>query len=284
MNKKDRPRFKGANMLEKMNRAFLYGESIFSTMGMRKGKVAHWEDHFQRLQKGAQFLWGPFDEGPNWEMALQNSLQKILPDEDGDKLVRLTIYHEQARGPAPAVVDSVSELKVDIFSSPYDFSIWDKKKVRLRSCNISPRPFWWPSYLKAGSYLDAIVAQKLFLRPGDDDLLFLSPESSIWESSVANIFLVSKNKLYTAPLGPNVLDGVMRGRVIKKFSGHFLDLQEVPLTLKNAYDAEMVFGTNSIRGPFLIDRIDQREYSYSDEMLRMFEHFRKWIIDESVEY
>ena len=202
-------------MSESINRAFYYGESIFTTMRLMNGQIVDWEYHFDRLKKGAEFLYGPFSDGDDWSMLLRGRLEDRAFLEGGDKVVRLTIYRDQARGLLRSGIVSVNDLKIHIHSSPYDPSRSEGKKLHLRTCGMSKRPHWWPSFLKAGSYLETILAQKMFMRPGDDDVLFLSPQDTVWESSVANIFVVRHNKLYTAPTGPNVLDGVMRRKVIE---------------------------------------------------------------------
>jgi branched-subunit amino acid aminotransferase/4-amino-4-deoxychorismate lyase len=92
---------------------------------------------------------------------------------------------------------------------------------------------------------------------------------------VANIFVVRHNKLYTAPTGPNVLDGVMRRKVIESYGDFFDGFEESETDIEQLFKADMVFGTNSVRGPFLIDRIDDHDYSYDQETLNKFELLRK---------
>jgi branched-chain amino acid aminotransferase len=262
-------------MSESINRAFFYGESVFTTMRLINGHISDWEYHFDRLKRGAEFLYGPFNDGEDWAMVLRGRLEDRAFLEGGDKVIRLTIYREQARGLLRTGITSVNDLKIHVNSSPYDPNRSEGKMLKLRTCSHSKRPHWWPSYLKAGSYLETILAQKMFMKPGDDDVLFLSPQDTVWESSVANIFVVRHNKLYTAPTGPNVLDGIMRRKVIESY-GYFFDaFEESETSFEQLFKADAIFGTNSIRGPFLIDRIDDHDFIYDQEMLNKFELMRK---------
>jgi branched-subunit amino acid aminotransferase/4-amino-4-deoxychorismate lyase len=113
------------------------------------------------------------------------------------------------------------------------------------------------------------------MKSEDDDILFLSPDDTVLESSVANIFVVRHNRLFTAPLGPNVLDGVMRKKVIEVSREFFDDCIESASTIDQLYKADAVFGTNSIRGPFLVGRVDDHEIIYSNDFLNKFDEFRK---------
>ncbi len=253
-----------------MNRAFMYGESVFTTMRMVDGVVQDWGYHFERLRKGVEFLYGPFTDGPDWVPLFKNRLETKFQNETGDKVLRLTVYREQARGMLRSSLISFLDLKLHLASSVFDNTRIESRMFKLRTCPAPTRPHWWPSYLKAGNYLETILCQKKYLTAEDDDILFLSPSDTVLESSVANIFIVRHDTLYTAPPGPNVLEGIMRKKVIDAAPDFFSDFIESETTMEQLLKANAVFGTNSIRGLFLVDRIDDYEITYSDEFLDKF--------------
>lgn len=265
-------------MSEIINRAFMYGESVFTTMRMINGHLCDWDYHFDRLKEGVDFVYGPFTDGDDWVLHLKNRLEDRCAPEHGDRVIRLTIYREQARGLVRTGLVSVRDLKISLSSSHYDPERVEGKMLKLRTCAVPLRPHWWPGYLKAGDYLETILAQKLSMQPGDDDVLFLSPSDTVLESSVANIFVVRHNRLFTAPIGPNVLAGVMRRKVIEASHFVFDSFNESATTIEQLFKADAVFGTNSVRGPFLIDRIDDRPFNYSQEFLKNFENLRRRVM------
>lgn len=271
----DKPTFKGVKMSELVNRAFMYGESVFTTMRMINGVLRDWDDHFTRLKEGVSFIYGPFTDGDDWPIHFKNRLEERFLDESGDRVIRLTIYREQDRGLLKTGLVSIRDLKIALHSTPFDSARNEGRMFKLRTCSSPIRPHWWPSSLKAGNYLETILNQKLFMQPGDDDVLFLSPQDTVLESSVANIFILRHNRLYTAPLGPNVLDGVMRKKVLAVAAEFFDGVEETASTLEQLFKADGMIGTNSIRGPFLIDRIDEHEMIYSQDFLEKFERLRK---------
>ena len=267
-------------MNESRNRAFLYGESVFTTMRMENNHIRDWEAHYERLKRGVEFLYGPFKED-DWAMELKNRLETRCQNEEGDKILRIAIYTEQERGLQRPSMISVSELKINLGVSNFDESRFDPSKpLSLRTCPAFIKPAWWPSFLKAGNYLETILAQKKYLQPGDDDVLFLSEEDHALESSVANIFVVKNDKLYTAPLGPNVLDGVARRRVLSESNKIFSEVIEESSSIEQIYKAEGVFGSNSIRGLFLIGKIDDHDLSFSEEFKVKFDSLRSKIWHE----
>lgn len=251
----------------------MYGESIFTTMRMVNGKLNDLEAHFERLKLGVEFLYGPFIDAEDWVRVLRDRLEEKFQDLDGDKVVRCTIYTEQARGLLRKHLLSSHELKINISTSPLERN--ENKMFKLRMCPVSKRPHWWPSYLKAGNYLETILAQKIYMRPEDDDVLFLSEEDAVLESSVANIFVVRHDNLFTAPTGPNVLSGIMRKKVLSVAEDFFQKVEEIQTSLDQLVKADAVFGSNSVRGLFLIDRIDDYEITYTQEFLDKFEKLKR---------
>ena len=252
----------------------MYGESVFTTMRMVSGRIQDWDYHFDRLRQGVEFVYGPFTEGNSWAAILRDRFEEKLSLDSGDKVLRLVVYREGARGVLKQSLISVTDLRFSILSSVFDPSQTQARGLKLRSAPAAVRPLWWPSYLKAGNYFETILSQKIHLKDDDDDLLFISPKGEVLESSVANIFIVKNHHLFTAPVGPNVLQGVTRRKVIAKGSEIFSDVQEVATTLDQLKKADAVFGSNSVRGLFLIQKVDDKEFIYDQNFLNKFEALR----------
>lgn len=258
-------------MTDSQNRAFMYGESVFTTMLMVGGVVQNWEHHFDRFKRGVEYLYGPFTDH-EWIAYLKNRAEYKIGQETGDKVLRLTAYIDQTRGLRSPMI-SVMDLKIQLHA--HSFEPRDTRLLNMRTVIGPAKPNWWPDFLKAGNYLETIISQKIHLKGDDDDLIFVSPEGVVCESSVANIFCVRHNKLYTAPLGPNVLDGVMRKRILEVGYEFFDEVIESSSHVDQLMNADAVFGTNSVRGPFLIGKIDDVAIDYTPEFLAMFERLRK---------
>lgn len=258
-------------MSEMLNRAFMYGESIFTTVLMINGEVKDWEYHFERFKKGVDYLYGPFTDD-EWVASLKNRLEYKLGQENGDKVLRICVYREQEKRALRGTMISIMDLKVQMSAEIYGPR--EPRPLSMRVVEGQSRPAWWPSYLKVGNYLETILSQKIHLKPEDDDLIFVSPDGWVRESSVANIFCVRHNKLYTPATGPNVLEGIMRRKVLEVGFDFFDDVIESAPTIEQLRKADMVFGTNSVRGPFLIGRIDDISIEYSPEILEKFDKLK----------
>lgn len=247
-------------------------------MRMVNGVIQDWNMHFDRLRKGVEFLYGPFTDGEGWITIFKNRLETKLADFEGNKVIRLTVYREQVQGFLRSSLISVTELRIHGTCTILEPSRYEGKTLKLRTCPRSPRPHWWPSYLKVGSYLETILCQKIYMKTDDDDVLFLNQQDEILESSVANIFVVRHNKLYTPPTGPNVLEGITRRKVLAMANDYFESYDESSTTMEQLLKADAVFGSNAIRGLFLVDRIDDYEINYSEEFLDKFNKMRDRVL------
>lgn len=233
-----------------------------------------WDYHFDRLRKGVEFLFGPFPDDGDWELNFRNRLEARLGIENGDKVLRLCVYLDQhERGLRISHPVTVGELRLHLLVSTLDPS--ESKSVNLRTTAALPRPLWWPSFLKAGNYLETILAQKMVLQTGDDDLLFLSHTDTVLETSIANIFIVRHNKLYTPPLSANVLDGVMRKKIINSAHEFFSECQESGSSLEQTLKADLVFCCNSVKGLFLVNQIDGHDIQAIPAAMEKFSALKK---------
>lgn len=256
----------------------MYGESVFTTMKMVDGILMDWELHFERLRKGVEFVYGPFTEGENWVSLLRDRIKNEASGLSGTSVVRLTFYLDHTRGLFRKQETSISHLRVHLYQTPLDTIQSDFKFYKLKSCPGFGKPQWWPSFLKAGCYLPAILAEKTHQATGYDDVLFVSQDGRILETSVANVFVLKNNMLFTPPLGPDVLDGVMRRKVLKLASSHFSSIREGHFTMEELFHADAIFCSNSVRGLFLVDRIDDHEITYNEEFLKKFRLFKDEVL------
>lgn len=252
----------------------MYGESVFTTMKMLSGSIQDWDYHFDRLRQGVEFVYGPFTEGTNWPALLRDRFEEAIVQNSGDKVLRLTVYRDGVRGMLKQSLISVTDLRFSLTSSSFDPGLINPRGLKLRSTPAQVRPSWWPSYLKAGNYFETILAQKIYLKEDDDDVLFISASGEVLESSVANIFVVKNNHLYTPPVGPNVLQGVMRRKVLAEAGKIFAEVKETPTTLMQLLKSDAVFGSNSVRGLFLVQKVDDKEFNYDQNFLEKFENLR----------
>lgn len=243
---------------------------------MTDSQVKNWPEHFERLRKGAEFLYGPFPE-EDWGLKLKHRLELQLEQEKGDRILRLALYLDQEQRSLALSPQHISSLKIHLKSEPL-MPESGLPSLKLRSCAAPVRPNWWPAYLKCGQYLESILARKIFLKPGDDDLLFLAHDDVVSETTVANVFVVKNNILYTSPIGPQVLEGVMRSKILEIGANYFSGVQETASSYEQLLRADVVFVTNSVHGLQLVKSFDDHDLKISDEWIATLSRLREKVL------
>lgn len=94
---------------------------------------------------------------------------------------------------------------------------------------------------------------------GSDDVLCLTPDQLICETTRANLFLIEGRRLYTPDLHGPLLPGVMRAVVLQYARQTGFDAVECRLNLDRILKADEAFLTSSLRGMRPIARLFDRE-------------------------
>jgi branched-subunit amino acid aminotransferase/4-amino-4-deoxychorismate lyase len=105
------------------------------------------------------------------------------------------------------------------------------------------------SNLKSANYLPYVMAAIWAKENKLNDALILNQHDRICDSTIANIFWVKDNNIFTPPLNEGCVAGVMRKKILELGSGNSDYLvQESVLTQEILLQADEVFLTNAIAG------------------------------------
>jgi branched-chain amino acid aminotransferase len=119
--------------------------------------------------------------------------------------------------------------------------------VHLATSTITRDPGSPSSGLKSLGYLDSILAAREAREQGGDDAILLTPAGRVACTTIANVFVLSGDRVMTPPLGDAVQPGIMRHLVLDAATRLGLDAVEQSLTLRDLRAADQVFLTNSVR-------------------------------------
>jgi aminodeoxychorismate lyase len=189
------------------DRGFLYGDGLFETMLVFKGRIFRWDEHFKRLQDGLSFLKLKLPHSPEQLRGFANQL--IAKNEMPDALLRLTISRGVGpRGYSPAGANSPS-LVLSLHPAPVF------EPGHLPSWTLITSNFRLPAgeplaRYKTCSKLPQILARAEADAAGADDALLLNNEGFVVEGSSSNLFWIRDDVVCTAPLPSGVLPGVTR--------------------------------------------------------------------------
>lgn len=240
------------------NRGYRYGDGLFETMRMTKGKLKFADLHADRLQKGMKILklegYSQLDtyflKDKAEELAKRNKLQNAR--------FKFTVYRNSEGLYTPDQNKHGYSLEVAALDSPY-YQINAKglimdiyteihkpvnKLSNLKTCNSLP-------YVMAGIYKKQ---HKL------DEAFILNQNGFLCESISANVFLVYQGQLYTPALSEGCVGGIMRQVVMQIAKSNDLAVVEAQINPEILNEAEEVFITNAVKGIQWVMGFNRKRY------------------------
>lgn len=104
------------------------------------------------------------------------------------------------------------------------------------------------SKLKSANYLPYTMAARFAKQLQWNDSLVLNTEGNIADSSIANVFLIKGETIFTPGSLQGGVDGVMRNYLIGKIRHAGLHIEERPVSHDDLLGADEIFLTNAMNG------------------------------------
>ena len=220
------------------DRGFLYGDGLFETMRVFRGKPFRWEQHLERLQRGAAFLKIKLPFTPDALRAFADEL--IAQNKMPDTLLRLTLSRGiGARGYSPkgaenpTVVMSLHPTPVPENNSPPRWKL-------ITSPHHLPanEPL---AQFKTCNKLAQILARAEADAAGADEALLLNTDGFVIEGASSNLFWIERDTICTPPLASGILSGVTRAVVLEICQQLGFQIREANITNEQLKRADGIF-------------------------------------------
>ncbi|MEO1451700.1 MAG: aminotransferase class IV, partial [Bacteroidota bacterium] len=221
-----------------LNRAFRYGDGLFETMRVYKGRLLFAKDHQARLQRGMDTLGFYLTGGQNaadlWPL-LESAVEQLKLAPHGRLRIQFFRGGAGAYTPLQDQAEWIVEgqaLKNDSYAAELSWTLTVSPDTPL---------FMGPlSGLKTCSALPYVLAGRHARKMGFDEALLLC-DGHVSEASAANVFMVQQQKIFTPPLESACLDGVMRKQIFALAEELKIPLVEKKLKVKDFHQADEIF-------------------------------------------
>lgn len=242
------------------NRGLRYGDGVFETMKLLNGKIVLDAFHFERLFHGLQVL--QFDIPtyltPAWLSQATTALCRKNYLEASAR-IRLNVFRgngslSSTEGDATNVVIEAEALANGYTSFNEQGLVIDIYKEVKKSCDIL-------SNLKSNNYLLYIMAAQFAKANELNDCLLLNSYDRICDASIANIFWIKEEQVFTPPLSEGGVAGVMRRFLVESIREAGFAMEERILTRQTILEADEVFLTNSLFGIRWVKKLREKTYS-----------------------
>jgi branched-chain amino acid aminotransferase len=237
---------------------FLYGDSVYETIGTVGGKLFALADHLNRLERSAASLGLRLPARAAIEQAIAETMAAA-----GNPESRVRVIVTRGGGSKldldPASVDD-PQLVVLVGPLGGPTPEMYEKGVAVEIVSVTRNsPKAMDPAVKSGNYLNNVLAlgEARRRRPGVHEAILLAAGGSVAEGATSNIFAVVGNELRTPALDVGILEGVTRGKVLAMARGSGVPCAEVAfMAADELRRANEMFLTSAARGILPVVAID----------------------------
>ncbi len=232
-------------VLFKEDRSYRYGDGLFETMKLMNGNIFLEEYHFERLFLGLKIL--------KFEIPVLFTKQKIgeqvrelCSKNDCGKMARVRLSVSRGNG---GLYDCDNKFSYLIECWPLEQKALNENGLIIDIFPDAKKSIDIFSNLKSVNYLPYVMAAIWAKENKLDDALILNQHERICDSTIANVFWVKNDKVFTPPLNEGCVAGVMRQWILDfGFQVPDFSVNEAVLTKNILLNADEVFLTNVITG------------------------------------
>lgn len=226
-----------------LDRGFLYGDAVFEALRTHGGEPDALDAHLARLERSCEILtMGLPVSRAQLAQEVRAAVSAVPSDE---RYVRIMITRgELPEALAPQAGMSGRRVVIVKPLSLPNPALYERG-VRLTTCTAPPSPL--TAGAKPAAYLSNMLAIATAQRAGSDDALLLGAYGELLEGATSSLFLVKNGALWTPPLSLGILPGITRDRVMSAAHRAGLPVRERLLTVHDAYRADELFLTSSVR-------------------------------------
>ncbi len=244
------------------DRGLLYGDGVFETMRVERGRVHRLDEHLRRL------VWSCERVGivPTWTIAaLQGEIERfvdtILSDVDQGisttTPLALRVFITRGEGPlgldpegaeAPlrfAIAEPLRALPPAAYAEGVAVVTWATHRASDAARGA-----------KVTSYLESILALRHARARGAHEALVVDGAGWVREGATSSLFAVRGGVLETPPLDDRILPGITRQAVLEAARALATPVVERPLAPDDLASADELFVTSSLRGLLPVVDID----------------------------
>jgi branched-chain amino acid aminotransferase len=239
--------------------SYRYGDGLFETMKLIKGKIPLFDFHIERLFYSMQVL-GFRVPVLFSKKNIEEEITRLAEKNNCSTRARVRLTVSRGNG---GVNDCDDKLQYTIECIALDensdrlnengFTI-DIFPDAIKSCDRF-------SNLKSASYLHYIMAARFAKDNKLNDALVLNQHNRICEATIANIFWIKNETIHTPPLSEGCVAGVMRKYLLEKTTAIGLLVKEKELTIEELENADEVFLSNAVYGMRWVRQFRNKSYN-----------------------
>jgi branched-chain amino acid aminotransferase len=258
------------------DRCFLYGDGLFEAIRLYGGKLFRWEQHFERLNAGAEAL---HIQVPETAQTIRKAATELWRQNNhpADAVIRLTLSRGAGpRGYSPTGANA-PRLIMALHPLP---AIEPRKSYKLITSSLVVAAGDSLAKYKTCNKLHQVLARAEADQSGANEALMINTDGHVAEATSSNLFWVANGVICTPPLESGALSGITRAVVLELASKLRISTREMKIAPKELCDSEGIFLSVSTLELVEVSHLDSRSIPHSEIVHQLQSAYRILVREE----
>jgi branched-chain amino acid aminotransferase len=260
-----------SGILSPDSRGLRFGDGLFETIKSINGHLEYIDEHFARLWKGMQVL--QFDIPKHFNPDhLQQEIINLLKKNQHDKIARIRLTVFRGDGGLYDALNHKPNYIIQSWALPDETGRWNSNGLVAGIYTDVKKSPDILSNLKHNNFLPYAMAALHAKKEKWNDAILLNTGNRLCDTTIANIFLIKEETVYTPALSEGCIAGVIRSNLIEKLTAASYKMVGGILSTEDLLGADEVFFTNSIYNMRWVQRIGDKTYK-NNQAQKIFSSF-----------
>ena len=248
------------------DRGFQYGDGLFETIAIQRGRALFLERHLQRLAHGCQQLRLPLPDNA----LLRAEITQLIQAHNTQSAVLKIIITRGSGGRGyrqPASIIPTRLLSLHPFPDyPCSYS---QEGIRVKLCQtrlgLNPQL----AGIKHLNRLEQVLARAEWDSPDIQEGIVLDSHGNVIEATMSNVFYVNQGSLYTAKLSQSGVAGIIRALILERAAALHIPCHVHSFGVDALFNADEVFVCNSIIGLWRVRQFEHKQFNICADALSL---------------
>lgn len=257
-------------MIPAITSGLYYGAGCFETLVAEENGIFKFDEHIQRLNRGLEYLGVSNEKMIKAESILREIKTLLVNNSLVDKRSRIRIQVSLEEKGGYSISKNASIIVVITADSTEKNPT--PRNLILSETSVVPSSAV-PGDLKLSNMLHYRQAFREAEGKGADDAIMITEKGFVAETSIANIFWMKDDTIYTPSEECEILPGIMRNSLIEIVKDDLkYELNEGKFTMDELLKADLVWLTNSVLEFVPVAQIENISFKYDEQFLSVLQN------------
>jgi branched-chain amino acid aminotransferase len=228
------------------NRGLRYGDGLFETLKFSAGEILMQDWHLERLFRGMDLL--QFECPALFTPALLAGQVAALCKKNKHKTARVRINIFRGNGGLYDPENHAPHCIIQSWALPGNGFELNENGLVAGIYTEARKSMDAFAHLKSNNYLPYAMAALHAKKQQWNEAFLLNSAGRICDASIANIFIIKNDTIYTPSLQEGCVAGIMRRFLLENLPLHGFRVEEASITPEDLLAADEVFVSNAVRG------------------------------------